>query len=118
MKFCTYRATQGLERFPVEQRFRVWGDVHKKLMSSDVKYRRAVNRSRSRIVGSIVTFLMFNSLVTILQRRVANDTTLTVLFIIVTMAAILAYVFFLLHESFRMQCFQNDRVGQKLQAAP
>lgn len=86
-------------------------------MSSDSEYRRAVNRSRFRIVGSIATFLIFNSLVTILQRRIANDTSLIVLSILVTVAATLAYVFFMLHESFRLQCFQNERVGQKLQAA-
>src|SRR5262245_53396348 len=116
MKFCTYRATPGLERFPVEQRFEVWCNVHKQLMRSDAEYCRVANRARIRIIASIVTFLIFNSATTLLQRRIANDTTLTVLSVLVTIAAIFAYLFFLLHQSFRMQCFMNEKVGRALES--
>jgi hypothetical protein len=116
MKFCTYNSTPGLDRFPMEQRFRVWGNVHKELMGADAEYSRAVKRARFRIIASIVTFLIFNWVVTPLQRRIGNDTTLTILSIIITVAAIFAYLFFLLYESFRMQCFQNERIGRVLQS--
>ena len=35
MKFVTYTATPGLERFPERERFTLWRSIHKRLMRED-----------------------------------------------------------------------------------
>lgn len=40
MKFLTYRATPGLERYPEHEQFAVWQEVHQHLMRADYSYAR------------------------------------------------------------------------------
>jgi len=54
MKFCTCNSSPGLDRYPVDARFRVWRDAHKQLMGTDPAYRKTVKRYFFRTCTSSV----------------------------------------------------------------
>ena len=116
MKFCTYASTPGLDRFLVGQRYRVWNDAHKELMRTDPEYRRADRRFAFRIIASTVVFGIIGPAFTFLQLRVADNTALMVFSIVVQIVVTFVYVFFVMHASFGIQCFQNEQVGRVLQS--
>jgi hypothetical protein len=116
MKFCTYESTPGLDRYPTGLRHRVWSDARKELMRSDPEYRRAVRRFTFQIIASSLIYGIIGPAFTFLQHRVADNTALMVFCIAVPIVITFAYVFFVVCASFRIQCFQNERVAQKLRA--
>ena len=43
MKFQTYTATPGLDRYPVRERFAKWKEIHKRLLFEDANYKKRFN---------------------------------------------------------------------------
>jgi len=116
MKFCTYSSTPGLDRYPIEQRYRVWRATHKELMSTDAEYQRAVRRFVFQIIASTLVCVIIAPAFTILQHQAPNDIALPVLSVVVPLAVSVAYAFFVVYASFRIQNFQNEKVGRALQS--
>ena len=114
MKFCTYNSTPGLDRYLVGQRYRVWNDTHKELMRTDPEYRRAVRRFTFRIIASTLVSVIISPVFTFLQHRLQDNTPLMVFSIVIPIAVTFVYLFFVLHASFGIQCFQNEQVGRVL----
>ena len=108
MKFVTYAATPGLERFSERERFRVWYSTHKRLMRTDPEYRRRVRGLNWRTFG---TTILFTGLSFALGRfewppfevQLAAYFVLTIL-----------YVTCILRTSVGGQLFQNEKVGMAL----
>jgi hypothetical protein len=116
MKFCTYNSTPGLDRYLVGQRDRVWRDAHKELMRTDTEYRRAVRRFTVRIIAATLVYVIISPAFTFLQHRLPDNTAVFTISIVVPIAATLVYAFFVLHTSFGIQRFQNEKVGRVLQS--
>ena len=117
MKFCTYDSTPGLDRFPIEQRYRVWRATHKELLGTDSGYHRAVRRFVLQIIASTIVCVIIGPAFTLLQHRAPDSIPLAVLSIVVPLAVCVAYVFFVIYASFRMQGFQNEKVSEVLRKA-
>jgi hypothetical protein len=116
MKFCTYNSTPGLDRYLVGQRYRVWNDAHKELMRTDSDYRRAVRRFTFQIIAATFVNGIISPAFTFLQHRFSDNTPLMVFSIVIPIAATFVYLLFVLHASFGIQCFQNERVARVLES--
>jgi hypothetical protein len=116
MKFCTYNSTPGLDRYPIEQRFRVWRATHKELMGSDQEYRRAVRRFMFQILVSTLVGVLIAPAFAFLQYRVHDNPAFMVFSIVIPLAVYVAYTLFVVYASFRIQNFQNEKVGRVLQS--
>jgi|SRR6266436_2606537 len=116
MKFCTYNSTPGLDRYLLGQRYRVWNDAHKELMRSDPDYRRAVRRFTFRIIAAALVNGIISPAFTFLQHRLPDNTPLMVFSIVIPIAVTFVYLLFVLHASFGIQRFQNEKVGCVLQS--
>lgn len=117
MKFCTYNSTPGLDRFPIEQRYRVWRATHKELMGTDSKYRRAVKRFKFQIIASTLVCVIISPAFTFFQHRASDNIALAVLSVAVPLAVCVAYAIYVVYASFRIQHFQNEKVAGVLQKA-
>ncbi len=115
MKFCTYNSTPGLDRYPIGLRHRVWREAHKELMRTDPDYRRAVRRFTVQIIISTLAAGIISPVFTFLQHRAPDNTAFMAFSIVVQILLMFIYVFFVLSTSFRIQRFQNERVGRKVQ---
>src|SRR3989442_1729084 len=62
MRFVTYTATPGLERFAERDRFGLWCSIHKRLMRTDPEYRNRVRRHRLTILGTTIPFCLATTL--------------------------------------------------------
>ncbi len=119
MKFVTYAATPELTRFPQSERFRVYRSTHKRLMREDAEYRQRVRRFRW---GLIWPPLVFTSAWLILCFVALPDSyghgSAPAWCIAAIVLLVLAQLLVTLRDlagSFRMQEFQNERVGRALQ---
>jgi hypothetical protein len=115
MKFCTYKATPGLQRFPLMEQYHVWHAAHKGLMSTDIDYRRTVRKFEFSIYASVLLSLIVKLLFSFLERCAANDAIITVILILIQIAVILGTTYFILHASFWTQGFMNEEVSKLLQ---
>jgi len=115
MNFCTYSSTPGLDRFPIEQRYRVWRATHKELMVTDAEYHRAVRRFVFQIIVPTLVCVIIGPAFTVLQHRATDNIAFAVLSIVVPLAVFGAYAFFVVYASFRIQNFQNEKVSEVLQ---
>ena len=113
MKFVTYTATPGLERFPESERFRVYRSAHKQLKRQDGAFRRRVNRFQASIIMATVPLLLVTPATTPMFGHSAWQT-ITGLAIIAVSS--LGYVGYVLVASFRLQAFQNEQIGRLLQS--
>ena len=108
MKFVTYTATPGLDRFPDRERSSVWRSTHKRLMRNDPGFRRRVRGFVWRMVGTTMPFTAFS----LALGRVAWPP--LVVQLPVYLALTVTYVIYVLRASCGVQHFQNDRVGKAL----
>ncbi len=106
MKFVTYTATPGLERFPELERFRVWRSTHKGLLRADREYQRRVRRYRIRSIGTTVLFVL---------GCIALNWSPLAVHVPAVLLLTAVYVLYTLRASFGMQSFMNERVGNALQ---
>jgi|KBSMisStaDraftv2_1062788.scaffolds.fasta_scaffold1039210_2 O-antigen/teichoic acid export membrane protein len=116
MKFCTYNSTPGLDRYLLGQRYQVWRDAHKELMSTDLEYRQANRRFKFQTIASSIFFIILMLAFSFSIGRVADNAWLLGFVIVAFVTVVLAYVFFTLRMSFRMQHFMNEAVGRVLRS--
>jgi hypothetical protein len=114
MKFCTYNSTPGLDRYLVGQRDRVWRDAHKELMRTDAEYRQANRRFMFQMIASSIFFAILSWAFSFSLGRVTENAWVLGFVIGAFVTGVLAYVFFTLRMSFRMQHFMNENVGRVL----
>jgi len=110
--FQTYAATEGLERFPDEQRFRVWRNAHKKLMQDNADYRWRYYRFAATICAlSILLGPIMTIPSCLTDENVAIEIAVDVL-------AILVFVPTVVVLSFRQQRWANAKVAEELKKLP
>jgi hypothetical protein len=117
MKFCTYSSTPELDRFPIEQRYRVWRATHKQLMGADPEYHRAVRRFLFQIIASTLVCVIITPAIVFLEYRVHDNPAFMVFSIVIPLAVYVEYTFFVVYASFGIQRFQNEKVAEVLQKA-
>jgi len=113
MKFVTYAATPGLERFPESERFRTYRSAYKQLMQQDAAFRRRVHRFRASIILATALLLLLTCTPT---PMLGDGAWQTVTGIVIMVLSTLGYVGYVLVASFRVQEFQNEQVGRLLQS--
>jgi len=113
MRFVTYTATPGLERFPESERFRVYRSAYKRLMQQDTDFRRRVLRFRVSIVVASVFLFILTCTPTLMIGHGGLQTAIGIAILVIST---LGYVGYVLVASFRVQEFQNEQIGRLLQS--
>lgn len=116
MKFCTYNSTPGLDRYLLGQRYQIWRDAHKELMRTDLEYRQANRRFTFQMIASSIFATILIAAFSFSIGRVADDAWVLGFVVVALVAVVLAYVFFTLRMSFRMQHHMNEKVGHVLES--
>ncbi len=112
--FETYAATAGLGRFPLDQQFCVWLALHKKLKTSDPRYRGVCRRFVVKIVG--VSLLL--TLIMMLPGPLFLGDTISVgSEIALTVGGLVLYIPWVLVVSVRHQKWLNARVAEEIKKA-
>lgn len=103
MKFQTYNATPGLERYPAADRFAVWKGAHKQLRLVDAQYRRRFHAYAAAII--CLSCILATTCLGVGVVGIVIDLVLTV-----CLAGAIVYL------AFRQQHFMNRRIGEYLRA--
>jgi hypothetical protein len=114
--FQTYAATQGLDRFPPNQRFRIWREAHKKLKVSNPSYRVACRTFIATTLAVTTAFCLIWIVPVLLRRTgVIGGESERVFFEVFGLVAIPVFLAWTLISSFRHQTWLNVMVATELQ---
>ncbi len=109
MRFVTYKATRGLERFREVERDRIWRSTHKCLMRADAEYQRRVRGFHWRIWVASISFLALT-----IPFGGHFDWPPVAVQVSASLILTVMYTFYIVRTSFIAQEFQNEWVGKAL----
>ena len=128
--FQSYRATEGLDRFPPNLQFFVWREAHKSLKNSDPIYRAQCRKFAVKIIVATVIFtfivivpdyLPFYGIIPRFSATNAEPNLFLLEMVfpcIVTMIAAAVYLPYLLIVSFREQAWRNAKIAGEIKKQP
>jgi hypothetical protein len=113
--FQTYASTEGLDRFPANQRFWVWRGAHKRLKAGDPAYRARCRAFAVKIVVTSVIYCMVATAPGWLRRAgVRLSDTLDEQLSYLAILCGIVYTLYVVIASFRQQAWQNARVAEEI----
>ena len=113
--FQTYEATQGLDRFPSSQRFRIWRAAHKNLKVGNPSYRAACRTFSATTLAVTTAFCLIFIVPILLRWTGVIGGKGEHVFTVVGLVATPAFLAWTLIASFRHQAWLNVMVAEEIQ---